>query len=278
MRDGALLALQLMSGGFSLHAVVVMNFLWSGWECSTDRHSPHERDLQRKVWKTRDLTMIWRWFDHTMTVFHTIWPWRHGSRCGFWTSLIAWQLQWRHQVSTAHVKRFSAWCRSISFMFWGYVLYMVISIHFLGVSSGFKFISVIPLITAGQPSTIGLFPHHSGHSWCVWITEDIELCLQLVGQSTRAYQGFLQSPHPWGNFVVAWGGTFWRNEAFVSWRRDVVSCHFLDFSRRILRLLKVPSATHYQPQWSKLDQLPEEEMKFGCVMLVLFFCKTLLIL
>ncbi len=74
---------------------------------------------------------ICRWFDHTMTVFHTIWLWRHGSRCGFWTSLIAWQLQWRHQVSTAHVKKLSTWCRWISFMFSGYVLYMVISIHFL---------------------------------------------------------------------------------------------------------------------------------------------------
>ena len=82
----------------------------------------------------------------------------------------------------------------------GYVLYMVISWVFLG---EFKFISVISLITAGQPSTIGLFPHHSGHSWCVWITEDIELSW-LVGQSARAYQGFLQSPHPRGHFVVIW--------------------------------------------------------------------------
>ena len=128
----------------------------------------------------------------------------------------------------------------------GYVLYMVISWVFLG---EFKFISVILLIMAGQPSTIGLFPHHSGHSWCVWITEDIELSW-LVGQSARTYQGFLQSPHPRGHFVVIW--------------------HLLHLFDTILGP-KVPSATHYQPQWSKLDQLPEEEMKFGRVLLGFFF-------
>lgn len=58
MRDGAFMALQLTSGGENSSTLFWSNFLWSGWECSTDRHSPHERDLQRKASKTtQDLTM-----------------------------------------------------------------------------------------------------------------------------------------------------------------------------------------------------------------------------
>lgn len=76
--------------------------------------------------------------------------------------------------------------------------------HFLGVSWGVQ-VHFSHFIDHGRPAE---------HNWtlsspfrtqlvCVWITEDIELSW-LVGQSARTYQGFLQSPHPRGHFVVIW--------------------------------------------------------------------------